>query len=100
MIVFPFPPAAGAPRPLSERGLMGGGGPHRMGGKKGNGTLFLDEIRDPHRVGQGKGGLLPPLPAHAFLFQMRPLEDGIFLNVGAGDHAEHFIVISFLVCHK
>lgn len=59
-----------------------------------NGTLFLDEIGDPHRMGQGKGGLLPPLPAHAFLFQMRPLEDGIFLNVGAGGHAEHFIIMA------
>ena len=29
-----------------------------------------------------------------FLFQMRPLEDGIFLDVGAGGHAEHFIVVT------
>ena len=33
---------------------MGGGGPHRMGGKKGNGTLFLDEIGDLPLTLQGR----------------------------------------------
>ena len=60
------PSCGGRTTPLSARGLMGGGGPHRMGREKGNGTLFLDEIGNPHRMGREKGAFSRPFPHMRF----------------------------------